>query len=442
MLLQWRWLVLFAGSLATIIFELYEGHHLTDPGFWWEVFLHGLLTPGIGWLLFTFLAHTITRNAKSKDQFDRHRRFTQQLTQRQAWSELTRFVTEFPGLTLSILRTSLYTYDHAKALFEFVAEWNSSGTISFGRPFVPEMCDNCPLPKLHRNQTLTHCQRDVDEYCLPLSCNNVLVGALQLKRRPGQVFTQDQVEFITAIAPEIALALALAIAFPRQMDQARASAQLDERRRITYDLHDSLAQQIGYLHLMLDRLGENDSVAQNGQLKDDLERMRVVAGEAYQRIRDTLALLRSHENSDLNQAIVEYANTVSQLARLHIEVTTVGEPTLLSPTLSQNVLNLVREGLNNVEKHAQATRAQIDLLWSAESLRLVLADNGIGFDPALASAEGHYGLTMVAERVNALRGELKIDSQPGKGTRLLFKIPLRRSPTEPNRKPPTERNHL
>ncbi len=428
--------------LATFVIEFYEGHKITDPSLVADVFIHGLVTPFLSWALITLLAQAVTRSAKNKDQFDRHRQFTQQLTQHQAWSELTRYVTEFPGAILPVVRASLYTYEHQNAKFEFVSEWNANGVVTFGRPFVPEICDVCPLHQLQRSESLTHCHRDADDYCLSLICNNVLVGALQLKRRGGQSFTQDQVNFMTAISPEVALAMALLIAQPRQMDQVRTTAQLDERRRITYDLHDSLAQQIGYLHLALDRLTEDGDIVRSERLRADMERMRSIAGEAYDRVRSNLSILRSQENADLSRAVVDYADTVSKMAHLQIDVAVTGEPTPLSPALSQNVLNLARESLTNVEKHARASRVQIDLLWAKESLHLMLTDDGVGFDPASAPADGHYGLAMITERVKAARGELKIESAPGQGTRLLFKIPLQRPKTDDNRSPLTESNHL
>jgi signal transduction histidine kinase len=431
-LLKWRWLAPAVGLPLITVLELIEGHALNDPHLYLKIFTYGLTVPFVGWLLLTILARTLVRSARNEERFEQHQRFTLQLSGRQDWGELTKFVTKFPGTILPLVRASLYTYDHQQARFEFVTEWNSLGVITFGRPFVPEICVACLLHKSPRGHGLVHCPMDADDHCLPLIYDSVLVGALQLKRRPGQTFSQDQIDFMISLSPEIALAMALLIAQPRQMAQAQVDAQIKERRRITYDLHDSLAQQIGYLHLALDRLTSNGEVAGSAQLQAELEQMRLIAGDAYERIRTTLSLLRTQENADLVRAIAEYAATVSRNAHLQIDVVPVGEPLPIPPTLGQNIFNLVREGLNNVEKHARASRAQIDLIWSADNLHLILTDNGVGFDASAPSPAGHYGLAMIFERVAEMRGEFKVESSPGQGTRLHFKIPFRRFQTNPN----------
>jgi signal transduction histidine kinase len=431
-LLKWRWLAFVVGLPLVVAFELFEGHSLNDPHLYWEILAYGLGVPFAGWVLLTVLARTLVRSARNEERFEQHQRFTLQLSGRQDWGELTKFVTKFPGTILPLVRASLYTYDHRQARFEFVTEWNSLGILSFGRPFVPEICAACLLHTSPRGHGLIHCPMDADDHCLPLIYDSVLVGALQLKRRPGHTFSQEQLDFMISLSPEIALAMALLIAQPRQMAQAQVDAQIKERRRITYDLHDSLAQQIGFLHLALDRLTADGEIAGNAQLQGELEQMRVIAGDAYERIRATLSLLRTQENADLVRAIAEYAATISRNARLQIDVVPVGEPFPISPMLSQNIFNLVREGLNNVEKHAHASRAQIDLIWSAENLHLILTDNGVGFDASAPSPDGHYGLAMMSERVAEMRGEFKVETSPGRGVRLHFKFPFRRFQTNPN----------
>ncbi|MEK7785610.1 MAG: hypothetical protein AAB658_09385, partial [Chloroflexota bacterium] len=169
--------------------ELLEGHPLNDPHLYLEIFTYGLGIPFVGWMLLTILARTLTRSARNQDRFEQHQRFTLQLSGRQDWGELTKFVTKFPGTILPLVRASLYTYDHQQARFEFVTEWNSLGIITFGRPFVPEICTACLLHKSPRGHGLVHCPIDADDHCLPLIYDSVLVGALQLKRRPGQTFS-------------------------------------------------------------------------------------------------------------------------------------------------------------------------------------------------------------------------------------------------------------
>jgi signal transduction histidine kinase len=252
----------------------------------------------------------------------------------------------------------------------------------------------------------------------------VLVGVLRLRCRPGGALSSDQVAFLNRISPEIALALVLAIAHTRQLDRVRIEAQLDERRRLSYDLHNSLAQHIGYLHLSLDRLASDSNIISSGNILSELKRLREVAGDAYEQVRASLSFLRAWQQVDLTQAIDEYACAIARRADLAIDLKTAGTPARLSPLACQHIFSLVQEGLCNVEKHARARRVEIALDWTVDDLRVSVSDDGVGFDPAVVS-NGHYGLAMMAERLQRLGGERRIESAPGAGTRLHLCIPLR-----------------
>ena len=238
---------------------------------------------------------------------------------------------------------------------------------------------------------------------------------------------------MNAIAPHIALALALTLAHPQQMAQVRLQTQLIEQQQIAIDLHNSLAQQIGYLHLSLDRFASDDQLQISDLLRRELERMRKVANEIYEQVRSTLVLLRSWESVDLTQAIADYFLKVALRTHLSNVFTTTGEPIPLRPELRRQIFSLFQEGLNNVEKHAQAKNIEVNLIWSAECLTMSIIDDGDGFDSLSAQADGHYGMIMMRELTYILQGELEVDSSPGRGTRLIFTIPLRQIQAGPMR---------
>jgi signal transduction histidine kinase len=431
-LLRWRWLVLAVSLLLILLIELAEGHWW-DVHVWIEVLLFGIVVPFTTWLLLTLLARNIARRAEIERSLERHRRLTQQLAQYQDWHELTRFVASFPHTVLPVERSSLFIYNHRKARLELVTEWQTPRAPAAPAAQWPGACKACLIsssPELRRVVECTRAQdannhARADDYCLPLSYRRVTVGFLRLLLESGCTPTQDQVEFIHAAAPEIALALALSIAQPRQMARARVEAQQDERRRIAWELHNSLAQQIGFLHLGLDRLAHVNGFAANESGRRELEHMREVANEAYEQIRNNLAILRSWEQADLVQAIAEHAQKIANRTHLKIDLRSEGESLLLPPQACQRVFSLVQEGLTNVERHARAQRAQIHLDWSDDRLSIDMADDGVGFDPT-AVPEGHFGLAMMRERAETLGGEFVVDSSHDGGTRLTFKIPLSR----------------
>ncbi len=430
-------------ALVVIMFELFEGHELNDVHLWREIILYTFAFFAV-WLLFTLLANSLIQQARREEAIEQHWRFRQHLAQHIEWDELVKFVLHFPAMFFPVDRTVLFLYDHRHAHLKFITQWDiSQGMLPPISPsLIYDPCRTCLLARPPQMHASAQCglplgsmdDHGADVFCLPLIYNNVLVGVLRLRCQFGKTLTQDQIGFINASLSEIALALILSIAHPRQMAQMRTEAQLDAQNQIAYELHNSLAQQIGYLHLSLDRLTGDERLLQDDSVRDELEHMRVAAGQAYEQIRNTLARLRLREIANLSQAIADHARLVAQTANLQIEFTTQGEPYALPAEMCQQIFGLVGEGLNNVEKHAQAQHVQIPLVWSDDSLCISVVDDGEGFFAASApSQEGHYGLLMMRERVEALGGTLTLESSPGKGTRLSLRIPLQRLPAHPNR---------
>jgi signal transduction histidine kinase len=98
----------------------------------------------------------------------------------------------------------------------------------------------------------------------------------------------------------------------------------------------------------------------------------------------------------------------------------------LSPEVEAQVLRIVREALANVRKHAQASHAWIRVEPASTLLHITIEDDGHGFDPDQATwdSQRHFGLQIMRERAQNLGGAFELDSQPGKGTRVLIRVPL------------------
>jgi two-component system sensor histidine kinase DegS len=92
--------------------------------------------------------------------------------------------------------------------------------------------------------------------------------------------------------------------------------------------------------------------------------------------------------------------------------------------LEEELYRIAQEGLNNVVKHAGATRVQIRLKYDAHAISLEMSDDGKGFEPEAVSQSGGFGLQGIQERVQQLGGILQIESALGSGTRLSVRIPL------------------
>ncbi len=205
-------------------------------------------------------------------------------------------------------------------------------------------------------------------------------------------------------------------------------ASLAERQRIARDLHDSLAQNLAYLHLKLDQLhATNDaSLTEIVSIQDELAHMRQIADDAYEQVRATLNDLRSDTAIpiDLQAQLRTYATEIVQKKNPAIAVTCSVNASLLCQIVKRTVLNISQEALNNVVKHAQASQVTIRLATHQSDTILTITDNGKGISlPDKDSHNGHYGLEIMRERAEEIGGQLAITSAPDRGTTIEARFP-------------------
>jgi signal transduction histidine kinase len=430
-LLRWRWIILFASIAVVASIEWLE-HQELEIHLAREFLLYGIAIPIGTWFLLTLLARQMARQVALTDELEDLHQFSRQLSHYQDRDELARFMTRFPGTIIPVERVTLFQYDYLKSRLEFVTEWNADGRVGLSVDYAPAAANvqyvwklskepglhqacSCPLVEGVNNRS------GARHICLPLVCESMLIGLLRLQCAPDQALSEKQIRFLNSIASHMALALALSIAFPRQVTEA----QRMERRRLAYELHDSLAQQLSYLHLGLDRLAGDERLENTDWLQIEFDRLREVANESYLLVRNNLSLLQSEDTIDLVQTIESHIRSIEPLVPYTIEFRTRGTAVPLGPVTSRHIFGLIQEGLNNIQKHAQAHCAQIALQWYVNRLDILVTDDGLGFDLASTPDIGHYGLTTLQARTQELHGDMRITSAPGAGTSLQFEIPLK-----------------
>jgi PAS domain S-box-containing protein len=203
-------------------------------------------------------------------------------------------------------------------------------------------------------------------------------------------------------------------------------ARIAERTSIARDLHDSLGQSLGYLQLKLNQIVDDTDSIEASNVRDELTGMRDMANEAYEQVRDMLASFMPVNTIPIAKALRDLALAVGTRARFKAQVVERGQGEALSPVLQQQLLYLCSEALNNIAKHADATQVKIELHWEADSLTVNIKDDGRGFDPSAPLAQSSYGLRIMRERIAQVKGEFTINSDPGSGTELIFRVPLHR----------------
>ncbi len=190
-----------------------------------------------------------------------------------------------------------------------------------------------------------------------------------------------------------------------------------ERNRLARELHDTLAHTLSAVSVQLEALNaqlDSDPVG----AKQTLKKSRKLTRNGLQEARRALQALRASPLEDLSLALAirQLGESVTERSGLNITIevpTDLGE---LRPEAEQSIYRITEESLNNVVRHARAQNVNVSLVHERGELRLMIADDGAGFDPEMVVQNGHYGLVGMRERALLCNGQLDIDSKPGDGT--------------------------
>lgn len=244
-----------------------------------------------------------------------------------------------------------------------------------------------------------------------LRARNHVIGVLGLEHPDVGHFEHTDAVLREGLGDVIALTV----------DNARWFARLrnlgaeDERLRVARDVHDRLGQWITYLKMELERLAGADSVEPS-----ELLRLHDDAAFALDELRETLRQLRSGVTDDRPLAVMggelveRFADRSGVAARFLAH-----DPDQRLPVPVENeVLRILQEALNNVDRHAGATHVEVDWIVDGGNYELVVDDDGRGFDPTAAVREQSYGVIGMRERAEVIGATLEITSRPGAGTRL------------------------
>lgn len=210
----------------------------------------------------------------------------------------------------------------------------------------------------------------------------------------------------------------------RSLAKAVWKVQEEERRRLARELHDGIGQTLTALVNQLRR--SPGSRAGAGDAGDPLH----IAELALRDVRELSRLLRPPVLDDLGlkAALNWLARTLRQQGGLAVTIDWQGSEERLDPDLETLVFRIAQEGLNNVLKHSGRHEARVAVARRADRIELEVADDGRGFDPrqALSPAGGAAGLGLrgMRDRVEMFSGQLAVDSEPGRGSRLRIAVPL------------------
>lgn len=195
-----------------------------------------------------------------------------------------------------------------------------------------------------------------------------------------------------------------------------------ERNRLARELHDTLAHSLTALAVSLETVKayfDLDPQKARALLETSLESARAGAEET----RRTLRALRASDLEDLGLrlAIRKLAESAAARCSLDLELALQDPLPPLPPDVEQTLYRVAQEAIENVVRHARAKRLAVRLFQEGR-MKLIVEDDGVGFDPRAQTNTGHFGLMGMRERAELVGGKLKIESHPGRGTTVTLEI--------------------
>jgi len=251
---------------------------------------------------------------------------------------------------------------------------------------------------------------------VPLAIKGRMIGAIGVAHAERNYFTTHHADLALTVANQAAITMVNAELY----EQARTLAALEERQRLARNLHDAVNQSLfsaGLIAEVLPRLWERDP----DEGRRSLEDLRRLTRGAQADMRLLLAELRPSTLIDakLGDLLHLLGNALAGRTNIPIHVSVVGEGNLPSD-VQVTLYRLCQEGLNNIAKHAGASRVDVQLQIKTGVVELHIQDDGRGFDPD-QTPPGHYGLSMMRERATAVGAALFITSQPEHGTEIVIR---------------------
>ncbi|MFI2666140.1 sensor histidine kinase [Micromonospora carbonacea] len=262
-----------------------------------------------------------------------------------------------------------------------------------------------------RSQARSHAGGDVSALIVPLVAGVRTVGMLVMEADVAQAYPPPVVSRVTALTRPAALRLEAALLF----DEVRSLATNEERQRLAREIHDGVAQELVMVGYGID----NALAYVEEDPKETAEALRTLRGEVTRvitELRLSLFELRSEvdRHGGLAAAIAEYARTVGASGGLRVHLSLDESTARLPAATEAELLRIAQEAVTNARKHAGAANLWVTCEVDPPYAQIEVSDDGQGI--ADQRTDGHYGLAIMAERAERIRGRLEIRPRQPSGT--------------------------
>jgi signal transduction histidine kinase len=262
---------------------------------------------------------------------------------------------------------------------------------------------------------------------VPMLLGDTPVGYLFINHQKPRRYGPEETELAMALAQQATLALQ----FERLAEQGEEAAVLSERNRLAREIHDTLAQGFAGILIHL-QLAEAAMARKPERALPALLQARDMAKSSLAEARRSVLALRptALDQASLPEAVRRMADGLTAGTPLRTRLEVRGAPCPLPPETEDHLLRIAQEALNNTMKYARATEVTFVLTFadgeegSEGQVSLVVRDDGEGFIVGSRPRGGGFGLVGMRERLDALRGSLSINSEPGRGTEIVAVVPV------------------
>jgi len=273
--------------------------------------------------------------------------------------------------------------------------------------------------------TLRNCIREgfTTASAFTISHNKRTLGVFNLYFDQPRPFDKTEVQLLETLGQH----LGVAVENQRLNSREKELAVSEERNLLAQELHDSIAQGLAFLNIQVQLLEDSLKKGKTEEVWATTRQLREGIQESYDDVRELLVHFRTRvQHADLDAAIFAALEKFEAQTGIVTEFERVGSGAPNLPEDEIQILYIVQESLSNIRKHAGAQSVKVRVERSLKLLRVVVSDDGVGFDPATnpaVASERHVGLKIIRERAHRIGGECAVDSMPGHGTTVTLSVP-------------------
>lgn len=245
------------------------------------------------------------------------------------------------------------------------------------------------------------------------------IGAVLVGNEQQLTFNRRQLDLLKTLAGHMALQVNNAAL----ITELEFKTMLDERTRLAREIHDGLAQTLGFLKLQVAQLQNYLQRAEYERLEKGLDTSYATLSNAYLEVRDAIDGLRASPADDQAELwIKDLLDDFEAASGIQTENLGCDNLRLLPAEIHIQVIRIVQEAMSNVRKHAHATRVTVTCRRLENEMLIEIIDNGRGFSPSEVTAATQYGLRGMRERAELIGAEFQVISKKGQGTTIQLAV--------------------